>query len=203
MSDYQTMATHWTDRRDLNVGQVLTQEGEQGFVLFTTLVIMIIVGILAVSGHRSSELTEVLAGNAIQRSRAFQAAEGALIEGELKTATRVEQRVFSSVNATDGIFARDSLADHWWREAQFSGSREIEDIEYPAVTSPPAYVVEEIGTYVSDGGSGIVSLDRGAAGYGRRTSTGREVVLYRLQSEGTGTTNAAQAVVESLYVRNQ
>jgi Tfp pilus assembly protein PilX len=70
------------------------------------------------------------------------------------------------------------------------------------VASSPVYVVEEIGNFLADGGSGIVSLDRGSASYGRKTGSGREIVLYRLQANGVGSTDAAQAVVESLYVKS-
>jgi len=67
----------------------------------------------------------------------------------------------------------------------------------------PEYVTEEIGNYLADGGSGIVSLDRGSAGYGRSTLSGRELILYRLQSVGSGSVENSRAVVESLYVINR
>ena len=78
----------------------------------------------------------------------------------------------------------------------------LPDGTFPGVASSPVYVVEEIGNFLADGGSGIVSLDRGSASYGRKTGSGREIVLYRLQANGVGSTDAAQAVVESLYVKS-
>ena len=176
---------------------------DQGFALFTTLIIVIIVGIVAVSSLRLTDMTEVLAGNSIQRSRAFQAAEGGLIEGERNVALMAQSRVFSTPEASNGIFEKDSVAEHWWRNEDYTGAQVLDEAAYPGVIDPPEYTVEEIGSYISDGGSGIVSLDRGGAGYGRRTSSGREVVLYRLQSNGVGSSRSAQAVVESLYVQNQ
>ncbi len=176
---------------------------DKGFALFTTLIIVIIVGIVAVSSLRLTDMTEVLAGNSIQRSRAFQAAEGGLIEGERNATLMAQRRVFSSPGASEGIFARDSVTQYWWRNEDYEGTQVLDDAAYPGVIDPPEYIIEEIGSYVSDGGSGIVSLDRGAAGYGRRTSSGREIVLYRLQSNGVGSSKSAQAVVESLYVQNQ
>lgn len=176
---------------------------EKGFALFTTLVIVIIVGIVAVSSLGLTEMTEVLAGNSIQRSRAFQAAEGGLSEGEQSATLMAQSRVFSSPGAQDGIFARDSIEQYWWRNENFSGAQILDKTVYPGVVEAPSYVVEEIGNYVSDGGSGIVSLDRGGAGYGRLTSSGKEIVLYKLQSNGVGSSTSAQAVVESLYVQSQ
>lgn len=175
---------------------------EKGFALFTTLIIVIIVGIVAISSLRLTEMTELLAGNSIQRSRAFQAAEGGLIEGEKNAALMAQQRVFSSTEAEGGVFARDSMASHWWRTKSYQGAHVLDDTSYPGVVAPPKYIVEEIGTYIADGGSGIVSLDRGGAGYGRLTSSDREIVLFRLQSKGVGSSNSAQAVVESFYVHS-
>lgn len=176
---------------------------DKGFALFTTLVIVIIVGIVAVSSLRLTDMTEVLAGNSLQRSRAFQAAEGGLIEGERNAALMAQHRVFSSPTAVEGLFSRNSVTSQWWRSEEYEGALILDQSAYPGVASPPEYTVEEIGSYVSDGGSGIVSLDRGSAGYGRQTSSGREIVLFRLQSNGVGGSTSAQAVVESFYVHNQ
>lgn len=176
---------------------------ESGFALFTTLIIVIVVGIIAVSGLRQNELTEVLSGNSIQRSRAFQAAEGSLIEGENSALSLVEKRVFSSPTATDGVFSQGTVNSKWWRDDSFSGAHAMAATDFPGVFEPPEYVVEEIGSYEADGASGIVNLDRGAAAYGRRSGSGREVVLFRFQARGKGSSDAAQAVVESIYVQNQ
>lgn len=191
------------DTRVINGFMQKSYKQSQGFALFTTMVIVIIVGIVAVSGLRQTELTEVLAGNSIQRSRALQAAEGGLIQGENETAEKTAERVFSSNTAEDGIFSKDAAASQWWRDDTFSGATEVTDTTYPGVVEPPSYIVEEVGSYVSDGGSGIVSLDRGGGGYGRRTASGRELILYKLQSSGVGSTTDAKAIVESLYVRSQ
>lgn len=174
---------------------------EKGFSLFATIVIVIIVGIIAVSGLRQTELTEVLSGNAIQRSRALHATEAGLIQGERDTTQGMDQRVFSSSDADSGIFAKDSLEKKWWRDADFSGATALASDAFPGVADPPVYVVEEIGNYLSDAGTGVVSLDRGGAAYGRKTDSGRELVLYRFQASGVGSSDSARAVVESLYVK--
>ena len=177
---------------------------QKGFALFTTLIIVVIVGIVAVSNQHSTELTELLSGSSIQRSRAFQAAEGGIATGETESIELVKQRVFASPAAIEGVYSYGTVATHWWREdLSASGVQMLPDGAFPGVASSPEYVVEEIGNYVADGGSGIVSLDRGAASYGRKTGSGREVVLYRLQANGVGSTDSAQAVLESLYIKSQ
>lgn len=186
-----------------NERQMYRSVSERGFVLFSTLVIVIIVGLIAVSKLRTSELSEVLAGNSIQRSRAFQGAQGGLIEAERSAAVMAQRRVFASPEATDGVFSRSSVSDHWWREEDYNGSRVVNHDGYPGVVSPPVYVMEEIGNYESDGGSGVVNLDRGSGRYGLRTDSGRQIVLYRMQSKGLGSTDESQALVESLFAQSQ
>jgi len=65
----------------------------------------------------------------------------------------------------------------------------------------PARLIEQIGIYIGDGGSGIVSLDRGSGSNGRLTGSGRELALFRLQSHGTGSVDTVNVNVESLDLR--
>lgn len=190
-------------RRRMHRGQSRGQATQKGFALFTMIVIVIVVGIIAMSSMSMTEKMEVLAGSSIQRNRAMQSAEGGLINAENGTAAFIEKRVFSTADGESGLFSRDSVDSLWWRDLSFSNASSQEDANYPGSISPPRRIVEEIGSYVSDGGSGIVSLDRGGASYGQKTSSGKEVVLFRLQSIGYGSTETSQAVLESLYVRNQ
>jgi len=183
-------------------GGHVAPRGQRGIALFATMIIVIITGLLALSSLRQTELTEVLAGNSIQRSRALQAAEGGLREAERHAVVMARLRIFSSEEASNGLFSSGSVAPRWWRDGDYAGARTLQTPTYPGIVEPPVYVAEEIGNYVSDGGSGIVSLDRGAARYGRKTSDGREIVLYRLQSSGVGSSTAARAIVESLYAHN-
>ena len=175
------------------------KQSSRGFVLFTTLIIMIIIGILASSSLKSTEAVETLSGNSIQRSRALQAAEGALINAESQIPTLVKNRTFSSKNPNNGVFSRGSTEEDWWRDENFDGKLSTPVGMFAGVAKPPEYVFEEIGNYVADGGSGIVSLDRGAGMYGRKTGGGREVVVYKVQSMGNGSSDTVKAVVESLY----
>lgn len=176
---------------------------QEGFVLFISLIIVLLVGIVAVSSLRITEMTESLSGNSIQRSRAFQAAEGALIEAEKSAVVMAKNRTFANPSSSNGLYSSGSLADNWWRSTNTTFVTTQPVIKYPGVFAQPSYVIEEVGNYVSDGGSGIVSLDRGSARYGSKTNSGREVVLFRLQAHGTGNTENSQAVVESLYVESR
>jgi len=188
-----------TARRSTRPGASRTD----GFALLTVLFIVIVVGIIASSGLRTARLVEMLSGSSIQRSRALQAAEGALIMSEREVAERLRTDAIADASGTDKLFSQGSLAGKWWLDATFGAATSVPEQTFLGVITPPRQVMEEIGTYVADGGSGIVSLDRGAAGYGRTTASGRELVLYRLQSHGTGSVASTDAVVESLYVQTR
>ncbi len=174
---------------------------ERGFALFTTLVVMFVVALVVATSLRTTELSERLSGSFMQRNRAFNAAEGGLLVGEGDMPELLHVRRFASSGADGGVYSFGSVAERWWRDEDFGGGNRVAAGTFTGVAAAPAWVVEEVGDYVADGGGGIVSLDRGAAGYGRKTGTGREIVLYRLQSNGTGSETAVGAVVESLYVQ--
>lgn len=174
-----------------------------GFALLTVLVVVVLVGLIGSTGLRTSELAEMMSGSVIQRSRAFQTAEGALILREQAVPTLVRTNVRADASASDGIFSRDDLDLRWWREENYAGAEAMPGETFLGVAAQPRLATEELGSYVADGGSGIVSLDRGSAGYGRLTNSGREVVLFRLQSHGTGSVESVKAVIESLYVQTR
>ena len=177
---------------------------EAGFALFTVLVLTIIAALVLGASMRTAEFGERLSGSSIERNRAFNAAEGGLTFGERTVPGTSQTRTFASSDGADGTFSFGALGEEpsWWQDADFDGATSVIDT-FVGVRNDPEHVVEEIGDYVADGGSGIVSLDRGAAGYGRKTGSGREVVLYRVQSRGTGSSAKVSAVVESLVVRPQ
>ena len=176
---------------------------ESGFALFVTMIVVLLVGILAVSGFRQNLLTETLSANSIQRSRAFQASDGALMQAENSASGLVQDRVFSSITGTDKVFSNGSVDMEWWRDKDFTGAITSSDSSFVGVIQQPDYIIEELGIFESDGGTGIVNLDLGAASYGRRTTSGREVVLYRFQSMGVGSTDTTKAITESLYIQNR
>lgn len=59
------------------------RRSNQGFVLITSLIFLVVVTLLAVSAMNSSTLQETMASNQREKSRARQAADAALRQGEL------------------------------------------------------------------------------------------------------------------------
>ena len=60
----------------------LWRHGEQGIALITSLLILVVISLVAVSMYRSSGLQEKITGNTLEKQRALQAADSALRYGE-------------------------------------------------------------------------------------------------------------------------
>jgi len=168
-----------------------------GYALIAVITIMMILGAMATGGVTLSAKTERLAGNSIQRSRSFQAADGAATLAEKRIVDLMTSRVFADDFGSTGIFARNKRDEQWWRSVDVSGGHVADSTSFLGVIAPPSYVIEQVGDYVSDGGTGIVNLDIGGAAYGRLTSGGREFLLFSVESHGEGSFDGVETVVES------
>ena len=73
---------------------------DNGFILIIALILLAVVTILVVNGMRSTTMNEKMAGNYMERNRAFQAAELALRQGTALLQTNAETCVDGCSNAT-------------------------------------------------------------------------------------------------------
>lgn len=170
--------------------------GQRGFAIVAILLMLMIVGIMAVGSINLSHLSGESAHTAIQRGRAIQAADGGSTVAERELLANLGKRLFADDQASEGIYTRGTIEDNWWRQETYIGQHELTANEVIGVIVPPRYVVEEFGRFVSDGGSGIASLDVGGGAYGRGSRTGRDIVVYRVESQGKGSLGSRQSVVE-------
>ncbi len=175
---------------------------QRGYTLVSVLLIVMIIGVSAVGGMNTGMHSERLAGSAIQRDRAFQAADGGAAFAERKLQVMVGRRVFADETASEGIFSLDDPDNKWWRTATYSGEIHADTGTILGVVSPPRYIYEEIGSFVTDGGTGVSSVDIGSAVYGRTTRSGRDVVVYRIESHGLGSYSEVQSVVETVVAHS-
>jgi Tfp pilus assembly protein PilX len=171
---------------------------QHGSTLVSVLIIIMIVGIMAAGSIDLSHVSEKSAGNAIQRSRAFQAADGGAAIAQASVLDQMQARAFADSTASEGIFSTDSYQKKWWRTATYTGEQLVPAGSVLGVAKSPRYIVEEVGHFVTDGGTGISSLDLGSASYGSRSRSGRDVVLYRIESHGTGSFSEVRSVVETI-----
>lgn len=191
----------------LNVNTRQRVKNQSGYALLAIVSFLMIIGAVATGGITLTTKTERLAGNAIQRSRSFQAADGAAVIAESKLQEMMQKRIFADRTASRGIFTRDMRSTQWWRTAASSplpntsaGVHVVDSGLILGVVAPPRYVIEEVGSYLSDGGTGVVNLDIGGSAYGRLTSGGREFLLFSVESHGKGSFETVETVIESTIV---
>jgi len=168
-----------------------------GYALIAIVTLLMIIGAMATGGMGLSINTERLAGNAIQRSRSFQAADGAATLAEDHISNMMRHRTFADANGYNGIFSHKQRSKQWWREDTSNAIHVANPDAILGVVTPPRYAVEQVGDYVSDGGTGIVNLDIGGSAYGRITAGGREFLLFNVESHGKGSFETVDTVVET------
>lgn len=175
---------------------------DNGYALLVVLCIILMMAIAGFSSMRISAKTEVLSGSTIQRSRAFQSADGASNLADKKILELTAKRAVADSSASEGVFYYDSVQTGWWHTTNYSGAHTAEQNDVIGVRAPPRYLYEELGAYINDGGSGVVNLDRGSASYGRLSVAGREYTMYRAQSAGNGAVEGSISVVETVMAHS-
>lgn len=173
---------------------------QSGFTLVAVMLVVMIVSIMAVGSMELGHVSEKSAGISIQRSRAFQAADGGAAIAESNLKDRLGIRIYADATASEGIFSTGSYTQKWWRNASYDGEIIVDEDAILGVHTSPRHIFEEVGQYATDGGTGIVGLDLGSAQYGSRSRSGREVVVYRIESHGAGSIDGVQSVIETVYL---
>ena len=176
-------------------------DSQKGSALIAVLLVSIIVGLMSISMFDMSDQAQVASSSTIQRNRAFQSIDAALFIAESDLAdSNSAGRLFSDATASEGIFRQETREDQWWNDPAYAGQTTVAADTVTGVVEQPRYVYEEVGDYVYDGGTGVVNLDIGAGAYGRKTSGGREVVLYSIEAYGNGSFDSVKAAAESMVV---
>ena len=181
---------------------------ERGSVLVLSLVLLVILTLLGLSGMETATLEERMAGNVRNKQLSFNAAETALRAGEAFLATTVGNTrplaVNSSPSATQvwGANAPDPVSSvdrFWWNEATgawWDGS--TVSVTYDAdsagdtshlVTQQPQYLIEEL--YSQEAGGSLVG------GY---TASPRRY-FYRVTARGVGKNDTAESFLQTTFVR--
>lgn len=166
-------------------------DNENGAVLITGLVMLLILTLIGITAIQSSTLEEKMAGNLNSRNLAFQAAEMALRDAEnfLTAATLPPFAGTSSAPASSGLYQPridvTSLAWDVTDSAAFSGAT-------PAgVAAAPRYIIEELGDFGDSSASGSV-----VAG-----TEVEENSIFRVTAYGVGATSNVVVVLQSTYAR--
>jgi len=176
-------------RFNMKRNSTLKKQAQSGVVLVVSLIMLLLLTLIGVTGMQVSGLEEKMAGNNKDKNVAFQAAETALRGGEERIDTVVAITAFDGTNSLlsedDPLpnFANNST----WDSAAifFSGIEEI--------ASEPRYYIKYI-TTGADGSGASINNDA----YGQSNS-GSKVSYFSVTSRGTGGLDTSQVFLRSYY----
>ncbi len=172
-----------TQIRNLNAHRAL----QKGAVLITSLMILLVLTLIGVTAMTTSTLEERMAGNLKDVNLAFQAAESALRDGEVWLANLSTRPapVTSCGSPPCAVWELNQIGDlksfagSWWQSNATAYSGSIGE-----VNSQPRYVIEYYDTIPDS----IV-----------KPSTGGGRYFYLLTARGTGGTDNAQVLLQSVF----
>ena len=155
---------------------------QTGAALIVSLLLLIVVTILGISGMRSTTLEEKMASNMHDVQLAFHAAESALREGEGK----LQLPTLPAFNDTNGYYQPDALL---WQTIDWdpaNGDVIAVNTSYDVAEQPSFYIEEMPAT--SFGGS----IEAGAS-----LTTG----TYRITARGVGGSSTSQVILQETFRR--
>lgn len=127
-------------------------ERQTGVVLVVSLVMLLLLTLIGVTGARVTGLDEKMAGNMRDRNLAFQAAESALKAGETATATTtISACPAASANPVGFYQSRDADCDGSvettpiWNSINWSSQSVLYSGALADISTNPRYIVEDMG----------------------------------------------------------
>lgn len=163
------------------------RQQESGAVLIVALVMVLLISIVALSGMRSSNLQEAMAGNTRDQNMAFQAAETGLVAGEALVDYRVKAPDCMGVTtclpgqpANEAIIYLDK--DEFTAKSRESGV----DLGDVGIEEMPRFIIEELSPVALPGSS----LEKGGA---------PPLLPYRVTSRGSGLGSDSSVILQTTY----
>ncbi len=165
----------------------------RGAALAMALIFLVILTLIGVGAMNTTLLQEKMAGNLQDRTVAFQAAESALLFGENWINGLLSKPEFP--DPSQGLYLPTSCSvttTPIWECVDWSSSNvRLYTGSLTKVATPPRYIVEDMGEVPDPGGSKAITVNY--------KGTGK--TMLRVTARGTGRTDAAQAMVQSTFVR--
>lgn len=176
----------------------LSKFNQTGSALIISLILLMLLTMLGLSGAQVSSLEEKMAGNQRNSNLAFQAAEIALRTGEFDVRDRAANELDASkINCTNGLYPAGDLdcngidPEPIWNNDNMTWS-DAQAIPYngtglPTIlaSKPPAYIVEQL--------AGVPT--------GPEVPAVMESSYYRITARGVGGSDSAVAIVQSIFKR--
>jgi type IV pilus assembly protein PilX len=160
---------------------------QRGSTLVISLMILIVMTLIGVTGIASSTLEEKMAGNTRDQALAFQAAEAALRDGE-QYWTNIVALAAAFNGTTPGLYPMDTRPDvldddTWDNSRTYSGAID-------GVKQQPRYIIELLGQMQTN------TDDLNMGGYGE-TSGLSTAFAARITARAVGGTNNTVVILQS------
>jgi len=171
---------------------------QSGVVLFISLIVLLIMTIIGITGMKTTILEEKMAGNFRNANQAFQSAEAALRRSEEWLSEQPTEPEATSTGTSDvwTLNAMDPDTDNskeWWEELDIDSSWWSSNaVSYgttlSGISTPPSSIIE-YKTFESD----TLLIGTG------NTPTG--LTFYQVTARGTGGTDQAKVLLQSITAR--
>lgn len=164
---------------------------QKGAVLISVMIYMLVLSMLGISSMRGTAMEERMASNEWEQSRAFQAAESALIDASQWFLFQPDL-IESSADGTSGVWQTGSVSDaiasssfDWSSSSLVYGSSSGSGTSlFDGLYAMPRYVIEESGFEPSDNDPDTLA-----------TRTG--VFYYRVSALGNGRSQGARSILQT------
>jgi len=165
---------------------------ERGAVLAISLIFLLLMTLIGLTGMKTTVLEEKMAGNSRNQGLAFQSAETGLHGAERYLNGIVTASDFSgSINGLVSEVTEDPdyLDSSIWVDAS--------SVEYNSglsiINSDPRYIIKLVGESEEDVNAGL-----NLGGYGE-SLPGTQITIFRVTSRGTGGTDSARVTLQSNF----
>lgn len=168
-----------------------TDRHQHGAVLITSIILLLIMTLIGLTGMQVTTLEEKMAGNMRDRNLAFQSAESALRAAETVLSQATLPTFYN--DGTNGLYTQSSTASILSNLTDSASWAAANKVTYTGanlanIAASPEYIIQQLPS-VDGGGS---SLD------GSAFST---TDFFQITARGTGGTTSAVVVVQSVYRR--
>jgi type IV pilus assembly protein PilX len=170
---------------------------QSGSVLFISLIVLLVLTLIGITGMRTSIMEEKMAGNMRDNELAFQAAEAALRDAEKYIKDNVISTTAFDADGSDGLYNRSD--DRIWENITWTDTDSLKYTGFDSatttgvnVTSAPRYVIQHLASV----GSAVDKLNQG--NYGQGTGAG-EVQTFTITARGTGGSDDSVVYLQSTY----
>lgn len=171
-----------------------------GAVLATSLILLVVLTLVVVTGMRMTVMDENMAGNMRERSLAFQAAEAGVRDAEafIEGLAAVNKTAF---NGNHGLLWSDAAEPNYfdtstssvWANSKSNTKSRLYSASLKGVAAQPRYVVKFIGAINTNN-----AARANIGGYGQ-PAMGQDISMFKITTHGVGMAESSQVILQTHY----